>query len=206
MDKAGDRALVVGLHGHHKAVGAHGDDGLLQGLGVGGRGDDLLQSVPGPGGRRPHLAADGGQLVGGPVGDLVLAHDGGVDLLLQKFIGVQGVKQVVDGGLAHGVVGDIAPDQPGALQDPCDVQQLPGVQRAPQIGPGQRGAHVLYAGEGGAAPDHHHGLGGGGLVQTALDLRPVAGGRQAEGLFLCRLPHRLLGEHLQHRRQLQSCQ
>ena len=206
VHQARNRAFVVGLDRHHIAVGAHGDDRLLQGFGVGGRGDDLLQRIPGPGRGGAHLAADGGQLRRGTVGDLIFAHDGGVDLLLQEFIGPQRVKEGIDAGLAHAVIGQIAPHQAGALEHPGDIQQLLCVQRAAQIGPCQRGAHVLHAGKGGAAAHGHHGLGRAGLLQAALDLRPLHRGRELQGLLLGRLAHGLLGEHGQDGGQLQGIQ
>ena len=198
------RALVIGPHGHHIAVGAHGDDRLLQRLGVRGRGEDLLQGVARSRGGGAHLAADGGKLRGRPVRDLVLPDDGGVDLLLQKLVGAQGIEQGVDGGLAHGIVPDVAAHQARALEHPGDVQKLPRVERAAEVGSRQGGAHVLYPGEGGAAAHGHHALGGAGLLQAAGDLKAVGRGRERKRALLCRLPHRLLRQHLQHRGQLKG--
>ena len=206
MYEAGHRALVVCFNGHDIAVGAHGDDGLLQGLGVGGGGDDLLQRVPGPGGGGAHLPADVRQLGAGGVGDLILPHDGGEDFFLQELVGPQTIKQGVDGGLPHAVLGDIAPDQAGALKHPGDIQQLPGVQRAAQVRAGQGGPHVLDPGKGGAAAHHHHGLGGAGLLQAALDLKGIGRGRRAAGPAPPGRSPPPGGEHLQHRGQLQRLQ
>ena len=206
MHQAGNGPLMLCLYRHHIAVLPHGDDGLLQGLGIAGRGDDLLQGVPGPGGGGPHLAADVGQLRAGAVGNLILAADGGADLLLQELVGMEGVEQMVDGRFAHGVIGNIAPHQPGALKHPGNIQQFPGVEGAAQVGPGQRGAHVLHAGEAGAAPHHHHGLGGSGLLLAAAHLRRLRGGLQRPGLLLGGVPHRLCRQHFQHGRQFQGYQ
>ena len=206
MHQAGNGPLMLCLYRHHIAVLPHGDDGLLQGLGIAGRGNNLLQGIPGPGSSGPHLAADVGQLRAGPVGDLILTADGGADLLFQKLVGMEGIEQVVDGRFAHGVIGDVAPHQPGTLKHPGNIQQLPGVEGAAQVGPGQRGAHVLYAGEAGAAPHHHHGLGGGGLLLAAAHLRRFNGRCQSTGLFLGGVPHRLRRQHFQHGGQFQGHQ
>ena len=163
-----------------------------------------MQAVSGSGSRRPHLAADIGQLRAGRIGDLVLAADGIRYLLLQELVGMEGVEQVVDGGLSHAVLGDIAPHQAGALEHPGDVQQLPGIQGPAQIGPGQGGTHVLHPGKTGAASDHHHGLGGAGLLLAMAHGGGVGGRRQLPGLLLGGVSHGLRRQHLQHGGQLQG--
>ncbi len=204
VHKPRHRALVVGPDGHDVAVGAHRDDRLLQRLGVGGRGEDLLQRVPRPCRGGAHLAPDRGKLRGSAVRDLLLPHDGGVDLFFQKLVGPQRVEQGVDRGLAHGIVPDVAAHQPRALEHPRDVEQLARVERAAEIRPRERGAHVLHARKGGAAAHGHHGLGRARLFDPAADLEAVGRGRQGEGALLGRLPHRLLRQHLQHRGQLEG--
>ena len=117
---------------------------------------------------------------------------------------MQGVKQMVDGGLAHAVVGNIAPDQPGALQDPCDVQQLPGVQAAPHVCPLEGPRHRLHPGKGGAAPEDHHLHRGGGLLQPPGHLVRVSFRTQLPGPALALLGHRLGGQQLQDPGKLQG--
>ena len=206
MHQPWHRALVVGLHRHHIAVGAHGDDGLLQGFCVGGRRENLLQRLPGAGGGGAHLAADVRQFIGGAVCDLVLPNNRGGDLLLQELVGPQGVEERIDAGLPQLVVRDVAPHQPGALQHSRNVQQLPGVQSAAQIGSRQGGAHVLDAGKRGAAPHHHHGFGSAGLLQTVLDLKGIRGGGEQQRPLLGHVAHGLLRQHVQYGRQLQGIQ
>ena len=77
MDQSGDLVLVLRLHGHHIAVVALGDDGLLKVLGLIG-GDELVEDVPHLAGGGADMVADGGQLGTGRVGDLILSHDGAV--------------------------------------------------------------------------------------------------------------------------------
>ena len=96
MHQPGHRVLVVGAHRQHIAVGAHGDDRLLQGLGVGRRGQDLVQRVPCPGRGRAHLAPDIREVRRGAVGDLVLGRDGRQDPLFQEFVRPQRVEEAVD--------------------------------------------------------------------------------------------------------------
>ena len=71
VDQAGDLVLALRLHRHHITTGAHGDDGLLEILGLGG-GDELLEDVPDLGGRGPDVTPDVGQLGACGVGDLLL--------------------------------------------------------------------------------------------------------------------------------------
>lgn len=160
MHKAGHRSLVVGLHGDHIAVRAHGDDRFLKRLGIGGGGNDPLQRLPGSGGGGPHLPADVRKRGGGGVGDFILSRNGAVYFFFQKFVGPQGGEKMVNAGPAHAVIGQISPHQPGALQNGGNVHQLPGVQAPAQVRPGQRRAHVFHPGKRGAAPDDHHGFGG----------------------------------------------
>ena len=203
MDEAGDGALMVGLDRHDKAVGAHGDDRLLECLGVARRGDYFLKRVPCAGGRGPHLAADGGKLARSAVCYLILAGDGIIYLFLKKFVRVERVEKVVDGGLAHRVVGKIAPDESCALQDAGYVQKLARVQRTAEVRPRQGGANILHPRKRRAAAHDHHGLCRGGLVKAALYLRPVPGGRERERGLLRRVADRLLCQHFKHCRQLE---
>ena len=79
------------------------------------------------------------------VGDLVLSHDGAGDLVLQKAVGGQGTEQVVDAGLFPLVPLTVLPGGAGRPQHRRDVQQLPGVERAPHVGPLEGGRHRLDA-------------------------------------------------------------
>ena len=204
VHQAGHRPLVVGLHGDHIAVRAHGDDRFLKRLGIGGGGNDPLQRLPGSGGGGPHLPADVRKRGGGGVGNFILSRNGAVYFFFQKFIGPQGGEKMVNAGPAHAVIGQISPHQPGALQNGGNVHQLPGVQAPAQVRPGQRRAHILHPGKRGAAPDDHHGFGGGRLRKAAAYLRRVPRGAQRRRPFPGAVPHRLGRQQLQHGGQLQG--
>ena len=81
MDQARDVVLVLALDGHHIAPPPHGDDGLLEVLGLVG-GDQPVEHIPHLARRRPDVAADVRQFRGGGVGDLILAENGAGDLVL----------------------------------------------------------------------------------------------------------------------------
>ena len=130
VDQAGDSILMFRLHRHHVPVGADGDDGLLEVLGLVG-GDDLLQNVPHLGLGGPHVPADGGQLGAGRVGNLILPQDGVGDGVLQKPVGREGAEQMGDGGLLLSPA--ILPYAAGAAQHRRNVQQLTGAETAPHV-------------------------------------------------------------------------
>ena len=206
VHESGHGPLVLGLDGDDVALGARRDDGLLQGLGVARRGDDLLQRVVHSRARRADEPADGGKLGARRVRDLVLAHDGAGDLVLQKIIRLQGVEEIVDAGLLLALDGAVAAHGARRAEDAGDVDELARVQNAAHVGALQACAHVLHAGERGA-PLHHHELGGGaGLVQAFLHLGAVAGGAERAGDVLRRGGRGLLREQLQHGGQLQRPQ
>ena len=98
VHETGDAALVFGLDGDDVALGAHGDDRLLQRLGVARRGDDLLQRIVHPRARGADQAADGGELRRRRVRNLVLAHDGTGDLVLEELVRLQSGEHVVNAG------------------------------------------------------------------------------------------------------------
>ena len=202
VDQAGHVVFVLRLHRHHEAVVALGDDGLLEVLGLVG-GDELVQNVPHLGGGGPDVPPDGGQLRAGRVGDLVLPQDGAGDLLLQEAVGRQGAEQVVDAGLGPVALPlAVLLGGAGRPQHGGDVQQLPGVQRAPHVGPLEGGGHRLDAGQGGTAPQGGHLDGGTGLVQGPLHVVGVGQGAQSQAALLALLRHRLLRQALQHLGQL----
>ena len=178
----------------------------LQNLGVAGRRDDLLERVPGSRRRSAHLAADIGKLRGGCVRDLILADNRRGDFLLEEFVGVQSIEEIVDGRLAHGVVREVATHQARALEDVGDLQQLPCVERTAEVGTGQRRAHVPHPVEGRAAAHDHHGFRRRSLGQAMLHLALRNGRRQLPCQLLGRLAHRLGGKHVQNRRKFQRVQ
>ena len=122
VHEAGHGALVLRLDRHHVALGAHGDDRLLQRLGIARRGDDLLQRIVHARARGADQPADGRQLARRAVGDLVLAGDGGEDLLLQKAVGLQGAEEVVDARLVLPLAGAVAAHAARRLQHARDIQ------------------------------------------------------------------------------------
>ena len=61
VHQAGHVVLVLRLDGHHEAVVALGDDGLLEIFGLVG-GEELVEDVPHLGGGGPDVPPDGGQL------------------------------------------------------------------------------------------------------------------------------------------------
>ena len=89
MHQAGNTGAVLRLHRQHIAVVAHGDNGVLQILLVGGGADHGVEALLHPFGGAAQVAADIGQLHGGPVGDLVLGDNGGCDVVLQVAEGAQ---------------------------------------------------------------------------------------------------------------------
>ena len=156
VHEAGHGALVLCLDRHHVALGTHGDDRLLQRLGIARRGDDLLQRVVHTRTRGADQPADGRQLARRAVGDLVLAGDGGEDPLLQKAVGLQGAEEVVDARLVLPLAGAVTAHAARRLQHARDVQQLARVERTAHVRALQRRAHVLHAGKRRAALDDHH--------------------------------------------------
>ena len=203
VHQAGHVVLVLRLDGHHEAVVALGDDGLLEIFCLVG-GEELVEDVPHLGGGGPDMPPDGSQLGAGGVGDLVLSHDGAGDLVLQKAVGGQGAKQVVDAGLFPLVPLTVLPGGAGRPQHRRDVQQLPGVERAPHVGPLEGGRHRLDAGEGGAAPQGAHVHSGAGLIQRPLDIVRVGHGPQRQAALLALLGHSLAGQALKHLGQFQN--
>ena len=204
MHQTVDGALVLSLHWHHIAVGTLGDNGLLQNLGITRRGDDLLQGIPGTGSRGPHLAADIGKVGGCSIRDLIFAGDGACDLFLKKTVGVQGVEQVVDGRLADGVIREVTTHEACALEDVGDLQQLPRVEAAAEIGAGKGRTHVLHAVKRRAAAHHHHGFGGCSLAQAVAHFALFDRGRQLQSKFFGRLAYSLRSQHGQYCRQFQG--
>ena len=201
MDQAGDGVFVLRLHRHHVPVGADGDDGLLEVLGLVG-GDELLQDVPHLGLRGTHVPADGGQLGAGRVGNLLLPQDGIGDGVLQKAVGGEGPKEVGDGGLFLSPA--VLPHAAGAAQHRRDVQQLPGAEAAPHVRPLEGGGHRPDPGEAGGPPQDQHLHRGAGLLLGPLHVVPVGHGPQGQAALLPLLRGGAVGQQLQHPGQLQG--
>ena len=193
VDQTWDLVLALRLHRHHVPAGAHGDDGLLEVLGLGG-GDELLEDVTDLGGGGPDVPPDVGQLGAGGVGDLLLGEDGPADPVLQIPVGLEGGEEVVDAGLGVPLPGGVLLGGAGAAQEGGDVQQFPGVEGAPHVGPLEGGRHRPDAGEGRSAPEDDHGAGGGGLLLEALDVVGVGEGPQSPAPVLALLGGRLGGQ------------
>ena len=206
MHEAGHGALMLRLDRHHVALGTHGDDRLLQRLGIARRGDDLLQRVVHARARGADQPADGRQLARRAVGDLVLAGDGGEDLLLQKAVGLQGAEEIVDARLVLPLAGAVAAHAARRLQHARDVQQLARVERAAHVRALQRCAHVLHAGKRRAALDDHHRRSGARLAEARRHHGAVAARAQGHGLRAGCFAHGLRRQQRQHSRQLQRLQ
>ena len=145
-----------------------------------------------------------GQLWAGGVGDLVLPQNGAGDLVLQEAVGGQGGEKVVDAGLLIPLPGGVVPGGPGAAQQGGDVQQLPGVQRAPHVGPLEGRGHRLDTGQRRRAPQDQHTQGRRGLGQSALHVVGVREWPQGPAALRALLCHRLVGQKPQHAGQFQS--
>ena len=203
MDKSGEAALILRLHRHHEAPVTLGDQRFLQHLGIGGRGDDALQNLPRLGSGGTHLAADIRQLAAGGIGDSVLIEDGGADLLLQIFVGMEGGEQAVDDrGLALALQIVFIHAAAGG-QHTGNIQQFTGVQHTAVVGAVQWLRHILHTGERGAAVESQPRFGGIGLVQQAHHFLRLRAGHQLGAALLGGIADRLMAEHLQHGRQLQ---
>ena len=206
VDEPRYRALVLGLDGHDIALGARGDDGFLQRLGIARRGDDLLQRVMDSRAGRADQSADGGQLRRSRVRDLVLPDDGARDLFLQEFVRLQGVEKIIDAGLFLALEGAVAAHASRGGKDAGDVDELARIQHAAHVRALQARAHILHARERGTALDYHELAGSSRLVETARDLGAVAGGAEHTGDVLRRSGGRLCRKQIQHGRQLQCFQ
>ena len=206
VHEAGDAALVLGLDGNDIALGAHGDNRLLQRLGVARRGDDLLQRVVHPCARGADQAADGGELRRRGVRNLVLAHDGAGDLVLEELVRLQGGEHVINAGALLLFTQTVGAHGAGSREHARNIEQLARVQHAAHVRALQRRAHVLDAGKRGAAGDDHHLGGGARLVQTTGDLGAVAGGDERSRPLARGAGDGLGREQLQHGRQLQRAE
>ena len=83
MHQAGHVVLVLRLDGHHEAVVALGDDGLLEIFCLVG-GEELVEDVPHLGGGGPDMPPDGSQLGNG---NLTSAQNGSVGgYMVKKMI------------------------------------------------------------------------------------------------------------------------
>ena len=187
MHKPRHRVLVFYPHRQDIAVGAHGDNGLLQSLRIGRGRENFVQRVPRPGGSGTHLPADIGQIRRRAVGNLILAGDGRVDSLFQILVCPQGMKQRIDAGFFLPVICDIGLAQSCAAGKPCDVQELSCVQDTAEACPFQRRTDVSRAAEGGAAQQGHQPRGIGGFLQSSADLFRMRGRQKSSRSFLPQL-------------------
>ena len=201
MDQTRDHILVLGLDRHHIAFRADGNDGLLQVLGLTG-GDDFLQNVTHLGLCDTDVAADGGKLRAGRIGQFILTHNGCGDPLFQSPVGGQAVKQVRNDIFLLGST--IFPGVAGRAQHQGNIHQLPGIQAAPHVGSLQTGDHRTHAGKTGTAPQDQHFLGGAGLLQCPLHIIGISHGHQGTAAILALLGHRALSQHGQDLGQFQG--
>ena len=200
MDHAGEAAPVFGLHRHDKTAVALGDDAVLQGLGIAG--GDLGQNIPHLGGGGADLAADLIELRAGVVGDLLLRHDGGLDLFFQIFVPGEEGEVPVQGGLLPLTLVPVVLSQAGGAQHGADGEQLRGVEKAPLVGPLQRAGDILDARKARAAlePDE---LGGVlGLLLPFFTLAEMGAGAQGPAGLLGGLGGGFGRQKLQDFRQL----
>ena len=201
VDQTGDGVLMLRLHRHHIPVGADGNDRFLEIFGLIG-GDELLQDVPHLGLGGPHVAADGGQLTAGRVGQLILPYNGVGNGVLQKAVGGESVEEVGDGGFLLAV--SVLLGGTGTAEHRRYLQQLPGVEAASHIRPVEDGPHRLDPGQAGVAPKHQHLHRRRGLLLGPLYVVQVGHRPQLEGLLLALLSGGTGRELLQHPGQLQS--
>ena len=202
VDQTGDLVFVLALDGHHVAPAAHGDDGLLQVLGLVGR-DQLVQHIAHLTCGGADVTADIRQFGGGGVGDLILGQDGAGDLLLQKTVGGQALKIAVQHRLFLTVADTVLPHIAGAAEHLGNVQQLPGIQRAAAVGTLQGRRHRTDADEGGRAVFHQQSKRRRGLALETGHLTAVGAGAQGSADLLALLGGGFLRQHSQHSGQFQ---
>ena len=117
---------------------------------------------------------------------------------------MEGEKQVVDGGLFHGVGVEILLGPAGGGQEVRDGQQFLGIQAAAPVSPVQGLPHRLHTGKRRRAVEADHGPGGVGLVQEAQYLLRLRFRPDAKGFFLGLGADSLVRQQLQHPGQLQG--
>ena len=203
MHQPRHRAFVICAYRQHIAVGAHGDDRLLQRFGIRRRGEDLVEGLPGSCGGRPHLAADVRKIGRCAVGDLVLGRNRGIDPLFQILVGPQRVEKAVDAGLLGLFLGEIGFAESCAACQSRDVQQFPRVQRSAELGPLKRGTDVPRSGKGRASPKRHQPRGIARLRQAAPDFLRIRRGLQLPCGCFSQLGLGLSRQHFQNSRQFQ---
>ena len=160
VHQAGHGVFELRLHRHHIAVGARGDYGVLQGLGVAGRGNYLLQRLAHPRARGAYQAAYVRELAARGVGYLLLAGYRARNLVLQEAVRLYRLEEVVYAGLfrAPPVAGGIALRRAGRGEHAGYVHQLARIQHAAHVRPLKAGPDVLQAGKRRAAAFNHHPL------------------------------------------------
>ena len=197
-----DSALTLGFYGHDKAVGSHGDYGLLQHLRIRRRGYYFLQTFAHARTRSAYFAADIGKLRGGAVCDLVLAHNGAADLFFKKSVCVQRGKKMVNTRFTYLVVGNVALNESCALKHARDIQKLRRVKAAAEIRAAERRANILYPRQRRASAHDHHFLGSARFAKACLDFKLIPARAQRKTSLLAALGHGFRREHFENNRKL----
>ena len=202
MHQALDLIFAFYFDRNHKAPVAHGDDRLLQRLGILRRPDDAIQLFP-------HLQlgpADApAQIVkcrGGRIGDLLLRENGIEDILLQPLHGCQHMEQIIGGGRGLALSPPLLYGADGT-QHPRHLQYFPSGKPGTQLGPLQGAGAVLYAAQPRRAVPRCQCVDIGGPPQGIAGVPVVITGLQPQRQFLAGRAGRLLRQHFQHPVQLQ---
>ena len=136
-----------------------------------------------------HLTTDIRQLGRRRIGDLLLADDRAVDLLLEIAVGMNAGKILIQRGrlalflLLLAVLADLH----RRVQQGRDVQQFAGAEYAAAVGTAERGADLADAAECRCSARRHHFLGIVRLLQRKADILHIVHRTQIARLLL-RLP------------------
>ena len=189
-------AAVLGLDRHDEAAVSLGDDGLLEVLGALAR-DHAVERLTDPAGDAAQLAANGEQLGGRAVRDLLLGDNGGSDGLLEAAVAREQAEDRRERALflALRLVGKRAAR---GLQKARHAQQLARIERAAAVGADEDRADLTDAAEGRAALPHHAVLRVRGLAHPQLRLLAVVQRPKRAAFFLGRLRGRLRGQPLEY--------
>ena len=171
VHESGNVAAVLGLDRDNEAAVSLGDDGFLKVLGA-LAGNQAIERFADAAGDAAQLAADGKQLGGRAVRDLLLGDNRGGDGLFEGAVAGQQAENRRERGLflALGVVGKGAAC---GLEQARDAQQLARVERAAAVRANEDRADLTDAAEGRAALPHHAVLGVRGLLHMQRGLLPV---------------------------------
>ena len=182
-------AAVLALDRDDKSSVALGDQALLQELRIGRRGDDVIERLAHARVLLAHLTSDICQLGGRRVGDLLLADDRAVDLLLEIPVGMDAGEILIQRGrlalllLLLAVLADLH----RRMQQGRDVQQFAGAEHTAAVGTAERGADLADAAECRCSARRHHFLGIVRLLQRKADILHIVHRTQIARLLL-RLP------------------